>query len=277
MTARLLAQKLSEHWKQPVVVDNRPGASGMIGAGAVARSANDGYTLLIGSPAEIAINPALYPKMAYDPFKDLAPISPVAKFPLLVVANTQSSLKSFKDLAAQSRDAKDGVAFATSGIGSMQQLAGEWLKRNADINLLHVPYKGTGPAMNDLLGGQIPVAVMGLAPLIPHIKAGNLRALAITSSERNPAVPNVPTLKELGYDFESTIWFGVFAPEGTPKEVIRKIGQDLRVVLADKGVEEQMLKLGGETASASPEEFTSFISDEFAKYSKIIKDANIKM
>lgn len=276
MTARLLAQKLLERWNQPVVVDNRPGASGMIGAESVARSPKDGYTIFMASPAEISINPGLYPKMTYDPFTELSAVSLVAQFPMLLVANSEYSVTSFDELRVQSGKDGDGIAFATSGIGSMQHLIGEWLNRNADMKLLHVPYKGTGPAMNDLLGGQVPLGIMGLAPLVQHIQAGKLRPLAITSSERNALVPEVPTLKELGNSFESTIWFGVLVPAGTPNSIIEKLQKDISEVIAQDSFREQMVKMGGEAVSSAPEEFTAFIKEEFDKYSKIIKDAKIE-
>ncbi len=277
ITARLLAQKLSQYWGQPVVTENRPGASGIIGADVAAKSPKDGYTLLMGSPAETAINLALYPKMTYNPLTDFAPVSLVAKFPLLIVVNDKVSANSMKELTTLAHNTTGGLPFASSGIGSMQQLVGEWLKHNADVDFFHVPYKGTGPALNDLLGGQIPSAIMGLAPLIPNIKAGKIRGIAVTSNERNPAVPNIPTLREQGIDFESTIWFGVFAPAGTPSDIVQKINKDIRHVLADPSVKKQVAILGGEPVSSSPDEFTAFIKTEYAKYSKIIKDSNIKV
>jgi tripartite-type tricarboxylate transporter receptor subunit TctC len=276
ITARLVGQKLAKYWGQPVIIENRPGASGMIGAESVARAPKDGYTLLVGSPAEIALNPALYRRMSYNPFKDLAPISLVAEFPLVVVENPNVPAKSIKDLVALSHKTPGGLPFATSGVGSMQQLVGEWLKHNTGIDFLHVPYKGTGPAISDLVGGQVPTAIMGLAPIIPHIKTGRLRGLAVTTAKRNPSVPDIPTLREMGINFESAIWFGVFAPAGTPADVIQLIQKDIHRISADPEVRAQMVKLGGEAVSNTPSQFTAFINAEHDKYSKIIKDANIK-
>jgi tripartite-type tricarboxylate transporter receptor subunit TctC len=212
ITARAFGQKLGDYWGQTVVIENRPGASGMIGAEAVVRSPKDGYILLICSPAEIALNPALYAKMNYDPFKDLAPISLAATYPNMIVVHSSVPAKTVKELIALSKRTQGGLPFGSSGTGSTQHLAGEWLKANAGINYLHVPYKGAAPAVTDLVGGQIPTAILGLAPIIPHIKSGRIRGLAVTSAKRSAASPDTPTLHEAGINFESTQWFGFLAP-----------------------------------------------------------------
>ena len=276
-TTRIIAQKLGDVWGQGVVVENRPGASGMIGAESVVRSPRGGYTLLSCSPAEVALNAALYPKMSYDPLRELAPISLTAIYANVLAVHASVPARSWKELVALSRQTAGGIGFGSSGTGSTQHLTGEWLKRNAGINLLHVPYKGAAPATNDLVGGQIPMGILGAAPLIPHLKAGRLRALAVTTAKRAPALPEVPTLAEVGLKFESSQWFGLLAPAGTPREVIAKVNADLQRVLALGEVKERLATQGGETHGTTPEAFAAFLRAEHATYAKIIADAAIKV
>lgn len=276
-TTRVIAQKLGDVWGQSVVVENRPGASGMIGAESVVRSPRDGYTLLSCSPAEVALNAALYPKMSYDPLRELAPISLTAIYANVLAVHASVPARSWKELVALSRQTAGGIGFGSSSTGSTQHLTGEWLKRNAGINLLHVPYKGAAPATNDLVGGQIPMGILGAAPLIPHLKAGRLRALAVTTAKRAPALPEVPTLAEAGLKFESSQWFGLLAPAGTPREVIAKINADVQRVLALGEVKERLATQGGETHGTTPEAFAAFLKAEHATYAKIIADAGIKV
>jgi tripartite-type tricarboxylate transporter receptor subunit TctC len=275
-TARTFGLKLNEYWGQTVVVENRPGASGMIGAESVVRSPKDGYILLVCSPAEVALNPALYAKMPYDAFKDLAPISLAATYPNIIVVHASLPVKTVKELIALSKRTAGGLPFGSSGTGSTQHLAGEWLNRNAGFNLLHVPYKGAAPATTDLVGGQIPTAILGLAPVIPHIKSGRLHGIAVTAASRAAAIPDVPTMNESGVKFESTQWFGFLAPAGTPADVIAKIQADVKRAAADPGVRDRLAPLGGDPFANTPEEFGAFIRAENAKYAKVIKDAGIK-
>ena len=246
----------------------------MIGADTVVRAPKDGYTLLICSPAEVALNPALYAKMTYDPFHDLAPVSLAVIYPNAIVVHASVPAKTVKELIALSK--KTPLPFGSSGTGSTQHLAGEWLKRNAGINFIHVPYKGAAPATTDLVGGQIPTAILGLAPIIPHIKAGRIRGLAVTSPHRSAAAPDIPTLHEAGIDFDSTQWFGFLAPAGTPAEVIAKVQAAVKRAAADAAVKERLVALGGDPTSSTPEEFAAFMKAENAKYAKVIKDAGIK-
>src|SRR5688572_3115278 len=277
-TTRVLAQKLSDAWGHTVVVENRPGASGMIGAESVVRAAKDGYTLLSCSPAEVALNAALYPKMTYDPMRDLAPISLTAIYANLIAVHASVPARTWKELVALSRQTQGGIGFASSGTGSTQHLTGEWLTRNAGIKLLHVPYKGAAPATADLLGGQIPMGILGAAPLMPHIKAGRLRGLAVTTAKRTPALPDMPTLAEVGVKgFESSQWFGFLAPAGTPRDVIAKVNADLAKVLALPDVKERLALQGGETRHTTPEAFGAFMKAEHATYAKIIADAGVKI
>ena len=277
-TTRVLAQKLSAAWGQTVVVDNRPGASGMIGAEQVVRSPKDGYTLLSCSPAEVALNAALYPKMSYDPLKELAPISLTAIYANVIAVHASVPAKNWRELVAVAKRTPGGLGFGSSGTGSTQHLTGEWLKRNAGINLLHVPYKGAAPATADLIGGQIPSGILGAAPLMPHIQAGRLRAIVVTTEKRAAVLPDVPTLAESGVKgFTSSQWFGFLAPAGTPRDVVMKINADLHKVLAAADVKEKLATQGGETAPSTPDAFGAFMKKEHDSYAKIIADASIKV
>jgi len=277
-TTRVLARKLTDLWGQTVVVDNRPGASGMIGAESVVRSPKDGYTLLSCSPAEVALNLALYPKMNYDPLHELAPISLTAIYANVIAAHASVPAHNWKELVAVSKRTPGGLGFGSSGTGSTQHLTGEWLRRNAGINLLHVPYKGAAPATADLIGGQIPLGILGAAPLIPQIKAGRIRAIAVTTEKRTVGLPDVPTLAEVGVKgFTSSQWFGFLAPVGTPREVVMKINADLQKVLAAEDVKEKLATQGGETSWTTPEAFGAFMKQEHDKYARIIAEAHIKV
>jgi tripartite-type tricarboxylate transporter receptor subunit TctC len=277
-TTRIVARKLSDAWGQTVVVDNRPGASGMIGAESVVRAPKDGYTLLSCSPAEVALNVALYPKMSYDPMRELAPISLTAIYANVIAVHSSVPARNWKELVAVSKRTPGGLGFGSSGTGSTQHLTGEWLKRNADINLLHVPYKGAAPATADLIGGQIPSGILGAAPLVPHLQAGRIRAIVVTTEKRAAVLHDVPTLAEVGVKgFTSSQWFGFLAPAGTPREIVMKINADVQKALASPDVKEKLATQGGETYGSTPEAFAAFIKKEHDTYSKIIQDAAIKV
>jgi tripartite-type tricarboxylate transporter receptor subunit TctC len=277
-TTRVVAQKLGDAWAQQVVVENRPGASGMIGAELVARAPKDGYTLLSCSPAEVSLNAALYPKMTYDPFRDFAPISLTALYANLVTVHASVPARTWKELVALSKRSGGGIGYASSGTGSTQHLTGEWLKRNAGIDLLHVPYKGAAPAVTDLVGGQIPTGILGVAPLTPHLKSGRLRGIAVTTAQRTSTLPEIPTLAEVGVKgFASSQWFGFLAPAGTPAAVIAKINGDLQRILALADVKERLAVQGGDAHHSSAEAFGAFMKAEHAKYAKVIADAGIKV
>jgi tripartite-type tricarboxylate transporter receptor subunit TctC len=277
-TTRLVSQKLGEAWGQQVVVENRPGASGMIGAEVVARAPKDGYTLLSCSPAEVSLNAALYPKMPYDPFRDFSPISLTAIYANLITVHASMPVRTWKEFVALSKRTSGGISFGSSGTGSTQHLTGEWLKRNAGIDLLHVPYKGAAPAVNDLVGGQIPSAILGVAPLTQHLKSGRLRGIAVTTTQRTSSLPDIPTLAEQGVKgFDSSQWFGILAPAGTPAAVIAKVNADLQRVLALADVKERLASQGGDAHHTTADAFGAFMKSEYAKYSKIIAEANIKV
>lgn len=275
-TARTYAQKLGEYWGQNVIVENRSGANGMVGAESVARAAKDGYTIYLSTPSEVALNPLLYSKHSYDPLRDLAPISRVVDFPNVMVVHPSVPSKTLKELIALAAKTPGGLNYGTSGIGSTQHLAGEWLQRNAGFNWVHIAYKGAAPAVSDILGGQIPAAIVGLGAMMGHIKSGRLRAIAVTSTKRTAALPELPTLYDAGIKFDATQWYGILAPAGTPGEVIASIQSALRRAAGDAGVKARFVALGGDPVTSSPEEYVALIKSETAKFSRIIKDANIR-
>jgi tripartite-type tricarboxylate transporter receptor subunit TctC len=275
-TARAFAQKLSEFWGQNVIVDPRPGVNGSLGAQAVARAPKDGYTLFFSTPSEVALNPLLYQNVPYNPQQDFEPISLVAIYPNVIVVHPSLAVQNFADLAALSRNTPTGVSYATTGTGSSQHLAGEWLKRNAGMNLVHIPYKGAGPAAVDLVGGQVTVGIIGLGAVLPHINSGRLRAIAVLSSSRSAALPGTPTLAEMGTNFHSSQWYGVLAPKGTPPEIVSQVQAALHRASAEASVKEVVLKLGGDPATSSSAEYMALIRSEVEKYRDVIKAAGIK-
>ena len=275
-TARTYAQKLSEYWGQNVVVENRSGANGMIGGESVARAPSDGYTLFLSTPSEVALNPLLYSKHSYEPLRDLAPVSRVVDFPNVMVVHPSVPVRGLKDLIALAKKTPGGLNYGTSGIGSTQHLAGEWLKRNAGVNWTHIAYKGAAPAVTDIVGGQIPVAIVGLGAMMGHISAKRLRAIAVTSRNRTAALPELPTLYDAGISFDATQWYGILATAGTPPDVIGTIQAAIRRAANDPGLKARLLGLGGDPVSSTPEEYVALIKSETAKFAKIIRDANIK-
>jgi tripartite-type tricarboxylate transporter receptor subunit TctC len=276
-TARAYAQKLGEYWGQNVIVENRAGANGMIGAAEVARAPKDGYTLFLSTPSEVALNALVYSKMPLDPQKDLAPISLVAIFPSVMVVNATSvQAQTVADVVALSKTSQRGLHYGTSGTGSTQHLAGEWLQRNAGFNWVHVPYKGAAPATTDIVGGHIPVAILGLGAIVSHIRSGKLRAIAVTSARRTAALPDVPTLYDAGINFDAAQWYGILTTAGAPPEVIAQVGAALKRAASEPAVKERLLALGGDPANSTPQEYAALIKSETEKFAKVVKDANIK-
>src|SRR5688572_4176140 len=257
--ARVVAQKLSEAWGQQVVIDNRPGASGMIGADIAAKSAPDGYTLLMAYTAEIAITQSLFKSMTYDPVRDLAPVTLAAVTPMIFVVHPSLPAKNVKELIALAKTRRGELPYASAGNGSPAHLAFELLQRNAQIAIVHVPYKGAAPALTDLLGGHVVMFFSGMPPAMPHVKAGKLRAIAVSTSVRSPAAPEVPTVAESGVpDFDISTWFGVLVPAATPKEIVAKLNAEISRALTLPDVKERLAREGAETAPNSPEQFGRF-------------------
>ena len=277
LIARVVGQKLTESLGQAVVVENRPGASGMIGADLVAKAPPDGYTLLMASTAEIAINPSLYSKMSYDPQKDLAPITLAGVTPLILVVNPASPLHSVADIVKEAKAHPGTISFASAGNGSVQHLSGELVKVLTSTDMVHVPYKGAAPALTDVLSGQVTMFFSGMPPAMPHVKSGKLRALAVTTPKRSPAAPDVPTMAEAGVQgFDISNWFGLLAPAGTPPGILDKLHDEAVKALMQPAVKERLAEQGAEVVADSREHFGAFIKAEADKYAKLIKVSGAK-
>jgi tripartite-type tricarboxylate transporter receptor subunit TctC len=276
--ARLTAQKLSETLGQQVLVDNRTGASGMIGADAAAKAPADGYTLLMASPAEIAVNHYLYAKVPYNPERDFAPITLVGVTPLVIAAHPSLPAKNIRELVALAKAKPGELSFASAGTGSTQHLTGEMLMTAAGIRLVHVPYKGAGQSIPDVMGGQIPLGVYGLLTIFQQAKAGRVRILAVTTPTRSPVAPEWPTLAESGFPgFDTSLWNGLLVPVATPKEIVGKLHAEVARILKMPDVVERIASQGATPVGNTPTEFAAFIAAESAKYAKIIKQANVKL
>jgi tripartite-type tricarboxylate transporter receptor subunit TctC len=276
--ARAAAQKLTEALGQSVVVDNRPGAGGNIGSDLVAKSPPDGYTLLMGTVGTHAINPSLYSKMPYDHVKDFVPIVLVAGVPNVLVVNPALPVNSVADLIKLAKEKPGSINFASSGSGTSIHLSGELFKTMAGVDMTHVPYKGSAPALTDLMGGQVQIMFDNLPSSLQQIKAGKLRAIAVTSLTRAPALPNVPTISESGLPgFEASSWFGVLAPAGTPAPVVARINTEINKWLQSADAREKLLAQGAEAAGGSPEQFAAFIRSETEKWAKVVKASGAKV
>ncbi|MES2612480.1 MAG: tripartite tricarboxylate transporter substrate binding protein [Pseudomonadota bacterium] len=277
-TSRLIAEKLSSLLGWTVVVDNKPGAGGNIGLDFVAKAPPDGYTIGMGQAANLAINPSLYPKMPFDPLKDLTPIVSVADQPVVLVVRADSPLRTLDDFvkSAKARPGKMGVAQA--GNGTVGHLAGELLERRAGIELLQVPYKGAGPAMTDLLGGQVETYFGNTVSVMGQLAGGKIRALALSSARRIGALPNVPTVAEQGFaGFDATTWLGLVGPAGMPAEAVARINAEVQKILARADVKEKLAHEGSEPTPGTPQQFAAHIRGEHAKWSALIRDANIRI
>ena len=270
--SRVVAQKLAEAWSQQVVVDNRPGASGMIGADIAAKAPPDGYTVLMAYTAEIAITQSLFKNMTYDPVKDLAPVTLAAITPMIFVVHPSLPANNVRELVALAKAKPGQLPYASAGNGSPAHLAFELLQRSAGITITHVPYKGAAPALTDLLGGHVVMFFSGMPPAMPHVKAGKLRAIAVSTAKRSPATPEVPTVAESGVrDFDISTWFGVLVPAATPPDIVAKLNAEIARALTLTDVKARLAREGAETAPDSPAQFGKFIQSEIAKFAGIIK------
>jgi tripartite-type tricarboxylate transporter receptor subunit TctC len=277
IVARAVGQKLSDKWGQSVIVDNRVGANGIIGAEAVAKASADGYTLLMSTPAEVATNPHLYANIPYNAARDFAPITLITITPLVVAVNPGVPANTVQDLVALAKAKPGTLGFATPGNGSAQHLTGELLMTAAGIKLVHVPYKGAGQSIPDVIGGQVPMGIYGLLTISQHAKAGRLRVLAVTTQQRSAAAPEWPTLAESGFPVDTSLWFGLIARAATPKAVIGKIHDDVVAALKLPDLRERIASQGGDIVGNTPEEFAAFIAAESAKYAGVIKRAGVKL
>ena len=277
LTARPIAQKLSERWGVSVIIDHRGGASGMIGADIVAKAPPDGYTLMVGSSGEAALNVALFPKMPYDPVRDFAPITLATVTPMALVVHPSVPIQSVKEYLAIARAKPGSMTFGSPGTGSPHHFAGEWLKMLTKIDIVHVPYKGSGPLIIELLGGQIPSGFGTLLPALQHVKIGKLRALAVTPQKRVPQLPEVPALAETLPGFDVTQWNAVWAPAATPRDVLDKLRTEITRIVRSPDYKARMTEQGSEAIGNSPSELAAFQKAEINKYRKIAQQANIKV
>lgn len=277
IVARVIAPKLAESLGQPVVVDNRGGAAGTIGADLVAKSAPDGYTLLM-TAVPFVITQSLYTKLPYDGQKDFAPVALLTTAPFVLATSASLPANSLEELLALARNKPGGVTFASPGNGSPAHLAGELLKTRTGAALLHVPYKGGGPAVTDMVAGHVTFTLATPAEIMPHVSAGKARALAVTTLQRTPLAPGVPTVHESGVrDFELTVWYGITVPSGTPPAVISTLNRELVQVMRQPQVQERMKALGMEATPSTPEEFGAFLKTESAKWADLVTKSGAKV
>ena len=275
--ARTLAQRLSDALGQQVVVDNRSGGNGNIGTEIVAHAAPDGQTILLGYIANLGIGPSLYATLPYDPVKDFAPVTLLAVSPNILVAHPALPVKSVRELVAYAKANPQKINYASSAVASLGHLAGELLNGAAGIHMQHVPYKGSGQAVIDLLAGQVQIMFSGMSSVMPHIKAGKLRPLAVTGAQRSPATPDVPTIAEAGYPgFEASAWYGVLAPAGTPREIVMRLNAEVLRALKMPEVKERLENVGFELVGGTPEAFGIYIRSEIGKWAKVVKASGIK-
>jgi tripartite-type tricarboxylate transporter receptor subunit TctC len=275
---RMIVPRLTERLGQQVVVDNRPGAGGNIGLSVVAKAPPDGYTLGVGAAGALAINSSLYVQMPFDPLKDLTPVSMLAAIPFIIVGNPALAARSLKELIAFAKMHPDKLSIGHGGNGTGMHLTAALFMQMANIKMVEVPYKGTGPAVLDVLGNQIPLAVADLPSALQQIKAGKLIAYAVTSPQRLPMLPDVPTVSEAGIaGYDSTGWFGVVAPAGTPPAIIAKLNAEIRAALNDEQIKTNMRNLGVEPSGDTSEAFDAYIRAETLKWASVIRRANIKI
>ena len=274
---RTVAQRLSEVLKQPVIVENKTGAAGAIGADAVAKSAPDGYTFVVASPAEVLVSPIAGQKMPYDPVTDLIPVTLIGETPLVIFVNPAIPANTLPELIALAKKDPKSLAYATPGNGSSMHFAGEALNGIAHIDLQHVPYRGAAPAVTDVLGGQVPMGIVGMPPTVTHAKSGKLRIVAVTSARRSEAMPDVPTVAETpgfqGYRF--TNWMGVYVPAKTPQAVVERLAAEIDKIVREPDIRAKLLAGGVEPIGNTPTEFRAFLDSERSAYTKVAHDRRI--
>jgi tripartite-type tricarboxylate transporter receptor subunit TctC len=277
-TARIVAARLSERLKQQVVVDNRTGAGGIIGTDAAAKSAPDGYTLLLGSASEIVMLPAVTPKLPFDPARDFAPIALVSDIALVLAAHPSLPAQNVQELIALAKAKPGTINYGSAGIGATSHLAMAMFTAMSGTRMVHVPYKGSAPATADLVAGHLQVGTPTLPAALPYMKGGQLRVLAVTSARRWPTLPNVPTLAESGLpDYEMTLWTGLMAPAGTPPDIVAQLHRETVQVLTIPEVREAIGRTGGEINTGGPTQFAALIKSDLAKWLRVVKDENIKV
>ena len=275
---RMVADELSKKWGQPVVVDNRAGGGGMPGILSMKSAPADGYTLVVGGSQAITVNPNVYAKMPYDPQKDLQPISGLYIAPLVWVVHPSSGMSTLADLVNEARKNPGKLNYASAGVATSQHMTAELFRYVARLDMQHVAYKGSGPAMTDLLGGQVTIMMDGVASALPHVNSGKLKALAVTTAERTPQLPNVPTIAESGYPgFLGVGWAGLFMPVGGPNALVEKISADVRAILNDPEVKQRIVDRGAIPDPMTPEQTAAFVKADTARWGEVAKTANIRI
>ncbi|WP_149538226.1 Bug family tripartite tricarboxylate transporter substrate binding protein [Siccirubricoccus phaeus] len=277
IVARFIADALSQSWPQRVVVENRSGGAGAVGMDAGARAAGDGYTLVVGSSGTLAVNPAIIPNLSYDVLRDFAPISNLATMPLLLVARPDFPAHTLPELQALARQRPGELGYGSPGPGTAGHMAGEYLAHRAGIRMQHVPYRGTGPALADLLGGTLPLVSDSLASALPHVRDGRLKALVITGRNRAPQLPDVPTAAETLGEFEAVGWIGMVAPVATPGPLVSRINAEVVRILRDPSSSQRLESLGGSPDPGTPAEFAAFIRSETEKWREVARIANVRL
>ncbi len=275
--ARIVAVKLSEAYGQQVIVDHRPGASGMIGTDLAAKAAPDGYTMLMAYTAEIAITVNLFRKIAYDPVRDLQPVTLAATAPMVLVTHPSLPVKTVKDIVALAKAKPNALTYASSGTGGPNHLATELLQHNAKVLMTHVPYKGAAPALIDVLGGHVTMFFSGIVVAIPHVKSGKLRGIAVSTAKRSAAAPDIPAVAESGMPgFDVPTWYGVFVPAGTPRDIVNRLHGGITNAINAPDVKDRLIREGAEPAPNTPDQFAKFIQSEIAKFASIIRTSGAK-
>ena len=276
---RLVAQRLSDTWKQPFLVETRPGAAGIIAAEAVARSAPDGYTLLVGTMTTHGIAPSLYKKLPYDVIRDFAPVALIGHIPLVMSVGTSIPAGSVDQFVALAKAAPGKYSFATAGGGTPPHLTGELFRSRFGLDLVHVPYKGTAPAVTDLIGGQVSMTIDGLTVQLPHIRSGKLKALAAASAKRIATLPDVPTFAELGYpELQVSLWYSLFAPAGTPRPIVAALNAEVAKMLTAPEVRQRLAELAVEPGDGgSPEQFAAYVQSEIKRWGQVVQQVGVKL
>jgi tripartite-type tricarboxylate transporter receptor subunit TctC len=276
--ARVIGQKMNEAWSQPVIIENRPGANGNIGTEYAAKAAPDGHTFLMTTAGPHGINPSLYRKLGYDAVKDFTAVSLVALVPNILVVNNALPVKSVKELIAHAKANPGKLSYGSPGAGSTAHLSMELFKSMTGTNLVHVPYKGSAGVLTDVMGGQIAATMDNMPAYLPQVKAGKIRALAVSPNKRSPAVPDLPTVAEAGVPgYNSSAWFGLVAPAATPRDVVNKLSAETARILQMADVKSRLAELGAEPIGSTPEQFTAHIKAEIDKWAKVIKEANVEL
>jgi tripartite-type tricarboxylate transporter receptor subunit TctC len=278
LVGRAVAQKLAEAWGQQVVVDNRGGAGGVLGTLIAKQAPADGYTLLLGTSAGMVLNPLLMNKIPYDPYQDFAPVSLVIVLPQLLAVHPALAARNVREFIALAKAKPGQLNFGSSGVGTPNHLGGEMLKAMAGINIVHVPYKGGAASITDLIAGQVQLVISSAPSVVPHVRSGRLRALAIGSAKRTPALPDVPTVAESGVPgYEYTTWYGIFAPARTPAPILGRLNAEIVRMLADPQMTQRFQSQGGDPASSTPAALTAYMREETARWIRVIKTAGIKI